>query len=99
LTLELRFGRVLRQLRTRSGVGIKTLAPELGVSYTYLSKLENSDVRPSEGLVRRVAKHFECDRNELLISAGHVPPEVLKIFRDHPREAMEVLRERFPKRG
>ena len=36
-------GDILRQLRANKGVGIKRLAPELGVTYTYLSKLENNE--------------------------------------------------------
>ena len=42
------FGAVLRQLRNKTGLGIKGLAPELGVTYSYLSKLENNEVGPSE---------------------------------------------------
>jgi transcriptional regulator with XRE-family HTH domain len=89
------FGRILRDLRHGAGVGIKRLAPELGVSYSYLSKLENNDVAPSEELVGKVAKYFDYDRDRLLISAGKIPEEVLRILQDHPDEALGFLRERF----
>jgi transcriptional regulator with XRE-family HTH domain len=89
------FGEILRQLRNKTGIGIKRLAPELGVNYTYLSKLENLETRPSEKLVERVAKYFNYDRNRLLLSAGKVPPEVLRILRENPDEAIEFLRKRF----
>jgi HTH-type transcriptional regulator, competence development regulator len=89
------FGEILRGLRTGAGLGIKRLAPELGVSYTYLSKLENKDVRPSEDLIRRVARYFSYDEDRLLMSAGRIPEEVLDILREHPEEAVEFLRARF----
>ena len=40
----MKFGRILRRLRKESEIGIKGLAPRLGVSYSYLSKLENDEV-------------------------------------------------------
>ena len=89
------FGDLLRHLRRKAGVGIKRLAPELDVSYTYLSKLENKEVGPSEELVERVARYFQYDRNRLLLAAGKVPPEVLRILREHPDDAVGFLKERF----
>lgn len=91
----MKFGTVLRQLRTKTGIGIKGLAPRLGVSYTYLSKLENDEVGPSEELVSRIAKYFRYDRDRLLLSAGKVPPEILNILRENPDQAIQFLKERF----
>lgn len=89
------FGTVLRELREQQGIGIKKLAPELGVSYTYLSKLESNQIRPSADLVGRVAHYFHYDHDRLLLAAGRVPPEILAILQDHPDEALDYLRERF----
>jgi transcriptional regulator with XRE-family HTH domain len=90
-----RFGEILRELRSQRGQGIKTLAPELGVDYSYLSKLENNAIMPSQELVGRVAEYFNYDRDQLLLSAGRVPQEILAILREHPEEALEYLRQRF----
>jgi transcriptional regulator with XRE-family HTH domain len=92
------FGKLFRHLRSKTGLGIKRLAPELGVSYTYLSKLENNELNPSEEFVQRAAKYFKTDRNHMLLSAGKIPPEVLKILREHPEDAVELLRARFGRR-
>lgn len=70
------------------------MGPELGVSYTYLSKLENQDVVPSEEFVRKVAEYFEYDEDQLLLEAGRVPIRILRILQDHPEEA-RLLLERF----
>lgn len=91
------FGDILRDLRGKTGMGIKRLAPDLGVSYTYLSKLENNQIRPSEELVGRVAKYFDYDRDQLLLAADKIPPEISQILRDHPEEAIAFLRARFGK--
>jgi HTH-type transcriptional regulator, competence development regulator len=92
------FGKLFRRLRSKTGLGIKRLAPELGVSYTYLSKLENNELNPSEAFVQRAARYFKTDRNQMLLSAGKIPPEVLRILREHPEDAVELLREKFGKR-
>jgi len=89
------FGKLLRELRGEAKVGIKTLAPELGVSYTYISKLENGATSPSEEFVERAANYFHHDKNRLLLAAGKVPDEILKILRENPDEALQFLRERF----
>jgi len=91
----MQFGKVLRQLRATRGLGIKKLAPELGVSYSYLSKLENSEVGPSEDMIGRVAKYFGYDKDRLLLSAGKVPADVLQILQNNPDEAIEFLKQRF----
>ncbi len=92
------FGDILRELRGKAGIGIKRLAPELGVTYSYLSKLENNQIRPSEDLVERVADYFHYDRDRLLLAADKVPPEILQIMREHPDDALDFLRERFGRR-
>lgn len=93
------FGQLLRSLRGNANVGIKRLAPELGVSYSYLSKLENSEVQPSEQFVRRVAAYFRYDADRLLLSAGRVPPEIVELLRNNPDEALDFLRRRFGNAG
>jgi len=85
----------LRGLRTGAGLGIKKLAPELGVNYTYLSKLENKEVRPSGDLVRRVARYFDYSEDQLLMAAGRIPEDILAILRENPEDAIDFLRERF----
>ena len=85
-------------MRNETGLGIKRLAPELGVSYTYLSKLENNELNPSEEFVERAAKYFKADRSHMLISAGKIPPEVMRILQENPEDAIELLRAKFGKR-
>ena len=89
------FGRVLRKLRRTSGVGIKRLAPELGVSYSYVSKLENDVTAPSEQFVYKAAEYFETDPTVLLLAAGKVPSDIMRILQENPDKAIAILREQF----
>jgi transcriptional regulator with XRE-family HTH domain len=89
------FGSIVRQLRRSQGIGLKTLAPELGVSPGYLSKLENELVRPSPEMVSRVATYFDYSEDDLFRAAERLPPDVLDILRSHPEEAVDLLRRRF----
>jgi transcriptional regulator with XRE-family HTH domain len=93
------FGEILRQLRRQRGQGIKSLAPELGVDYSYLSKLETGAINPSAEFVSRVANYFGYDENRLLLSAGKVPNEIVAILRKNPDEAISFLRQRFGGNG
>ena len=91
------FGRLLKNLRERRGLGIKKLAPELQVNYTYLSKLENNKVSPSEAMVGRVATYFGYSKDEMMLAANRIPPDVLEILKRNPESAIEYLRKEYSK--
>jgi HTH-type transcriptional regulator, competence development regulator len=88
-------GEILRQLRRDQGVGIKRLAPELKVDYSYISRLENDKVVPSKEVIDRIANYFNYDRDELMVLSDRLPDDIKKILRENPKEALEYLRERF----
>lgn len=89
------FGEVLRVLRQKRGLSIKELAPEVDVDYSYISKLENEKVLPSAGTVRRIARFFDYEEDELMVLADKIPADIADIIREHPREVFRYLRERF----
>ena len=89
------FGSRIRELRYQRGIGIKKLAPELGVDYSYLSRLENEKVVPSAKLIERLSEYFDQNKDELMLLADKVPKDVMQILREHPREALALLRQSF----
>ena len=89
------FGSFLRDLRQENGYSQKELANEMNINYTYLSKLENGHSTPSESFVERVVEVFHYDREELLVRAGKIPDDVLKIISDNPKAAIDFLRKKF----
>lgn len=71
------FGDTIQRLRRTCGLTQRQLATELGIDFTYLSKLENDrGERPSEKIVRELATRFEVDAEELLALAGRLPSEL-----------------------
>lgn len=92
-------GSRIRELRYQRGIGIKRLAPELGVDYSYLSRVENEKVIPSARIIDRLSEYFGQDRDELMLLAEKVPEDVMQILREHPREALALLRQSFIEDG
>lgn len=88
-------GSRLRRLRKKKGFGLKRAAPDLGITYTYLSKVENERAVPSEGLLERMATYYGVDETELMLEADKIPADIRRILRENPREALDYLRERF----
>jgi len=84
------FGQRLRELRKAKGVTQRSLANRIGVSFTYLSKLENDAMQPpSEATITAIAEALDADADELFGLAKKVPaeflehinPEVIKLIR------------------
>lgn len=89
------FGQKLKELRVSKNIGIKPLAKKLGISYTYISHLENERKTPSYEFIKKLSKYFKTNEEELKLLSGKLPEDVLNIFYKHPYEAVSVLRERF----
>ena len=89
------FGSRLRQLRHERELGIKGLAPELEVTYMHLSNIELGYKKPSAEFVKRVARFFDVDEEELTILAGMIPDDISEILSRYPKEAPKYLRSKF----
>lgn len=89
------FGSFLRGLRQEKRYSLKSLANKINVDYTYLSKLENGHSTPSERFIEKVAALFDSDKEELMVRAGKIPDDILKIISDNPKEAIQFLRKEF----
>ena len=91
----MKFGKLLKNLRVQKGVGIKKMAKEVGLNYTYISKLENSKVYPSSKVLKKFSKYLKYDSDELMISAGKIPKDIEQILMNNPKEAVKYLRSKF----
>ena len=89
------FGQILKSLRIKKGLSIKKLAPELGLNYTYISKIESSKVIPSEDVLNKISKYFHYSSDEIMLAAGKIPKDVQKILQENPIEAIKYLRKEF----
>jgi transcriptional regulator with XRE-family HTH domain len=69
------------------------MAKMIGVSPTYLSKIERDEFPPPvEDKVRAIAKIINCDADELLARAGRVSSDLSDIIKRHPRDMAALLR-------
>jgi transcriptional regulator with XRE-family HTH domain len=76
----MRFGQRTCDLRTTRRLGQRALAERVGISYTYVSKIENEKLDfgdyPSEDLILRLAEALEADADDLLFRARKVPKRI-----------------------
>src|SRR6202051_4949496 len=88
-----KFGQFVRREREAKGVGLREMAKMIGVSPTYLSKIERDEFPPpAEDKVRAIAKIIRCDVDDLLARAGRVSSEITDIIKRHPVELALLLR-------
>ncbi len=84
----MKFGEKIRALRQGMKLGQRALADRVGVSFTYISKIENSRLAfgesPAEDLVVRLAEALEADMDELLLLAQKVPQRIRKRVLERP---------------
>jgi len=89
------FSKLLKHLRTEKGIGIKKLASDVGLNYTYISKLENAKGKPSLKVLNKFSHYFNYNIDELMIAAGKIPKDIEKILKGNPKEAIRYLRSEF----
>ena len=90
---EQEFGATIRELREARQLGLRQFARMIGVSATYLSKIEREEMPPpAEDRVKEIARLLEQDPHELLALAGKVASDLKGIIRNRPREMALFLR-------
>lgn len=85
------FGPRLRELRRQAGLSQRELAEKIGVNFSYLSKIESGAMPPpSEEVILKLAEALKTDKDELMILAGKIPPDIAQILKN--RKALQLLR-------
>ncbi len=80
------FGEFLRQARRDKKISQRALADKLGVSFTYLSKIENDVMPPpSEDLLIKLAKELEIEADKLILEGNKVPTDIQKTIMNNPK--------------
>lgn len=90
---ERKFGETVRGLRQKKGIGLRKFAEIIGMSPTYLSRIERDEFPPpAEDRVVAIAKALDQDSDELLALAGRVASDLPEIIKQHPREMATFIR-------
>ena len=88
-----KFGAFVRREREAKEIGLREMAKMIGVSPTYLSKIERDEFPPpAEDRVKAIAKIIDCDADDLLARAGRVSTDISDIIKRHPVELAALLR-------
>ena len=82
------FGERIRQLRKAKNLNQSEVAAQVGINFTYLSKIENDKLAsaefPSEDTIKKLAKALGADADELLLMARKVPDGIKKRVIERP---------------
>jgi transcriptional regulator with XRE-family HTH domain len=74
------FGRQVRELRRAKSLSQRALAAKVGVTFGYISKIENDSLDfgdyPSDDLIRKLAKALDADLGDLFLLAERIPDEI-----------------------
>jgi HTH-type transcriptional regulator, competence development regulator len=88
-----RFGVHLRKLRVQRGMGLRKLAKTMGISPTYLSRIERGEVPPpAERQVIALANILGQDKDVFLGMAGRIPSDLPAIIQKNPSKYAALLR-------
>ena len=87
------FGAHVRRAREWKEIGLREMAKMIGVSPTYLSKVERDEMPPpAEDKVKLIAGILSEDADELLALAGRVSSDLSALIRQRPHEMAMLLR-------
>jgi HTH-type transcriptional regulator, competence development regulator len=88
-----KFGAFIRRERESKEIGLREMAKKIGVSPTYMSKIERDEFPPpAEDRVRAIAQILRCDVDDLLARAGRVSSDITDIIKRHPTLLAALLR-------
>ena len=88
------FGQRLRELRKSKGITQRALADKVGISFTYLSKIENGAMQPPRGkTITDLANALDTDADELFGLAKKVPPQFLEHINPEVIKLIRSLRD------
>lgn len=81
-----RFGERVRRVRTARGLGLRETAAKVGISATYLSRIETNEEKtpPAEKVIRALADLLADNFDELMSLAGRIPADVTEYFASDP---------------
>lgn len=88
------FGHFLNKLRLRKGLTLVQASERIGISYNYLSELENGKKAPKDDqVVRKIADLYDVNEDKLFRMLGRLPLGTLEHIRHYSPALLSVLSE------
>lgn len=86
------FGETLRDFRVAQDLGLRETATKVGISPTYLSRIERGkESPPRPSVIKELAKVLAADPDVLFRLSASTDPEVVEFLHSQP-EVMTLLR-------
>ncbi len=85
---------LLRTLRESQGRSLRSVASEVGIAASQLSRLERGERSYTDSVGRRLAAYYNIPLELLDLLEGRIPPDVVQILIDHPEE-IGILRRKY----
>ncbi len=95
---NLKFGDFIRATRLKLNIGLREFASQIGISATYISKMEIGDYAPpKEENIKKMAKILKVDEDKLLSMADKLSSDIKDIINVKPDLYASFLRRAKPK--
>jgi transcriptional regulator with XRE-family HTH domain len=95
---NLKFGEFVRTTRLKLNIGLREFATQIGISATYVSKMEMGDYAPpKEENIKKMANILKVDEDKLLSMADKISSDIKDIINDKPDLYASFLRRVKPK--
>ena len=88
------FGERIKNLRKQKGFSQRKFAIQLGITSTYISKIERGEFPPpSEKVIKDMANLLNHNPHDLLAYADKVDSELLAIIKKKPQKYAQLIKE------
>jgi HTH-type transcriptional regulator, competence development regulator len=88
-----KFGNFIRKTRLDLNIGLREFATKVGISATYISKMEVGDYAPpKEENIKKMAKILGINEDKLITMAGKIPSDLGEIISQEPKLYASFLR-------
>ena len=86
------FGETIKQWRLNLRLGLRESSKEIGISATYLSRLENNKENPPQAdKLVKIARIYRKTEDEIFSLADRVPPDIEETYKKN-----EVYKKKLP---
>jgi transcriptional regulator with XRE-family HTH domain len=90
---------MLRALREARKQSLRSVAQELGVAPSYLSRVERGERGYNKDLSERLAQHYGISSDDMSLVEGTIPEDIVKILLEHPDEIVRLRQLYGPQTG
>jgi transcriptional regulator with XRE-family HTH domain len=90
---QIKFGEYIRNTRLALKIGLREFAVKIGISATYVSKMEVGDYAPpSEERIVKMAEILKLNKDNLLAMAGKISSDLQQLIIEEPELYTAFLR-------